>query len=151
MPAGKRMISSSYTTFADNARYTMYLALRDYVPAGGTLAITLPPEVKLTGTRPSGGGPDAQPVLSYEIDGAKLEEKAWSEGSLTLTATEKVPVGDYQIEFGGLKNPRSFQPTGIFKVDTADKDGYAIASGSVDNIRMNDAGKFTIQVLPGSP
>lgn len=70
---------------------------------------------------------------------------------MELKASAQVPAGPIEITFGGVKNPRSFKPTGLFEVKTFDAAAppNVVASGETDNIAMTKAGSFsTLSVKP---
>lgn len=48
------MTSSNYETYANGARYTIFITTYDYIPAGGSLVILLPPEVTIEGSAVDG-------------------------------------------------------------------------------------------------
>jgi hypothetical protein len=47
-----------------------------------------------------------------------------------------------EISFGGILNPRSFQPSDIFLANTYDSTGNDVGGGKIDNIRMNTPAKY---------
>ena len=48
------MTSTDYQTYADGATYTIFITTYDYIPAGGRLAILLPPDVTIEGSASNG-------------------------------------------------------------------------------------------------
>jgi hypothetical protein len=66
--------------------------------------------------------------------------------TVELRANAKVPAGPIQITFGGVKNPRSFKPTGLFEIRTFDaaKPPNVVATGEIDNIAMTKPGAFSV-------
>jgi hypothetical protein len=62
-----------------------------------------------------------------------------------------------ELSFGGIRNPRSFEPTGVFNISTFDAQrtanqiGNAVGAGSIDNIKMNQAASFEdLHVTPAN-
>tara|TARA_B110000285_G_C15026813_1_gene564566 strand:- start:665 stop:1015 length:351 start_codon:yes stop_codon:yes gene_type:complete len=58
-----------------------------------------------------------------------------------------VPAGDHVLKWGGVRNPRSTAPTGIFNITIADAAGNAVAAGSIDTIQMTTPGSFKVLTI----
>ena len=55
-----------------------------------------------------------------------------------LVMDQVVEKGETQvIEIGGLKNPRSFEPTNLFKITTYDSDGVSLIDSGYDKNMQN--------------
>jgi len=68
-----------------------------------------------------------------------------------MKANAQLAAGPFEITFGGVKNPRSFKPTDLFEINSFDKAGNVVATGTTDNIAMTTAGPFkTLYVKPSN-
>ena len=62
---------------------------------------------------------------------------------MTFVAASQVPAGDITISFGGVRNPKSFEATDVFIMNSTDIDGNKVGDGSIDNIKMTEAAFFS--------
>jgi hypothetical protein len=116
------MTSNNYVTYAENAIYTLYFTLSNYIPPMGVLIVVLPKEIVISGNpyealsvvelqnfKPyQKGGYGTTQV--YDVGTGQNVELFY----INYYVPIKVPSGDYSITFGGLQNPRSFDATGVF-------------------------------------
>jgi hypothetical protein len=127
------MLTSSIVTYADNAEYTMYFTLNNYIPNKGYLRIDLPVEVSL----------QSRPTVTMK-SGLTASLESYQKNYIRLKATAQIATGDYWVKWNRNKNPRSFAPTGLFNMTSYDTTGTnVIGFGQVSNIRMTEAGAFT--------
>jgi hypothetical protein len=57
-------------------------------------------------------------------------------------STRGIPNVYYTLSFGGVRNPRTALPTGVFTVETRDVAHNLVAIGPLDIIRMTEMSKF---------
>jgi hypothetical protein len=96
--------------------------LGNYIPAGGYLRLDLPDDIKVDDSQSS-------PWSDYSSSQSKLTQKGYTESSITVKADAKIPSGDLTISFGGIQNPRSFQPTELFNASTFDGQDNVVGEG----------------------
>lgn len=101
----------------------------------------MPAEVEIT---------DANTARSAFSSSSALSVQSVGTTSLVLSAGAKIPVGDHRIAFGGVRNPASFAPTGLFSMQSRDEKGNVIAGGlnpgdggEIDNVEMSQRFQFT--------
>lgn len=115
------MTSGNYVTYASDAVYTLYFTLSNYIPLAGVLTVLVPKEIEITGdpyaALTSAEGSNFQKVTKgfdttsvYDVSTGKNVELFY----INYLVPQQVPAGDYTITFGGVQNPRSFDPTGVF-------------------------------------
>jgi hypothetical protein len=71
-----------------------------------------------------------------------LTYKGHTKSTLTLTASDKIPKGEYSIKWKGNKNPRTTAPSGIFQIEIKDGKGNEVSSGRLETIQMRESGIF---------
>jgi len=134
LTSGKKTTSDNYVTYHSGAVYTHFFSLGNYIPAGGSLVITLPSEISIK----------SDPFGAYQSSSADLVSSGvYTSKTITLKANAKIPAGDYTVTYGGLLNRRSFSPSGIFGIKSFTSSGKEVGAGSIDNIVMNEAAKFS--------
>jgi len=139
--SGKKMEVTDYTTYVTSATFKIYFTLNNYIPAGGFIVLTIPADIefikspftKFKAWSYSGGNP----TKANFIGSGK-----WSPNSMTIQVPVKANKGDYAIDFGGARNPRSFEATQVFEMRSTDAQNNPVGEGSLDNIRMNKEGYF---------
>ena len=57
-----------------------------------------------------------------------------------MKADAEIPDGPIEMSFGGVRNPRSFEPTDIIKLASYDNQNNDVGAGAVDNIQMSKPG-----------
>lgn len=119
----------SVTTYESDATYQLFFTLSNYIPIGGVLTVLLPSEIEIT--------EDGNPYDALTAD----EEKnfipvanGWGTTDvfdvtigknvklhyINYKITVKVEAGAYTLTFGGARNPRSFDATGVFQIKSTD-------------------------------
>jgi hypothetical protein len=131
---GKVMAASTWVTHADKAAYTIHFTTYQYIPKNGVLTLAMPAGVEITSSPVADLAPPAG--LGY------ASHSAGKNSNLKLKASAQVPAGSYELKWGGVKNPRSTAPTGIFNITIADGLGHPVATGSIDTIQMRTPGSF---------
>ena len=146
---GKNMEADSYLTYHDNAVYTLYFTLSNYIPLSGVLTVVLPEQIVITGDPYAALTPDELAkfkgidngygtVTLYDVSVGKNIDRYY----INYLVPVKIEAGEYTITFGGVRNPRSFDATGVFSMNSTDGE-FQIGYGTLDNVRMNEMGKFT--------
>ena len=153
LPSGQRLQASSYSTYEEDVKYTFSFSQPDYVPLAGFLKVIFPEGVSIT----------SNPYTALECVGCE-NYKAWGPtqsdgyGEETIDGKKQNYVkfkavqqvdGDaenyFKLTFGGVKNPISFEATGVFRMKTFDASNppNMIAEGPIDITRMTEMSKFT--------
>jgi hypothetical protein len=118
---GKNMESTSYLTYDKVTKYTLYFTLSNYIPLSGMLVVLLPKEIVIT------GDPYAD-LTSAEAENFSKLDNGYGITSvydvsigqnvdlyyINYLVPVKVDAASYSITFGGIRNPRSFDATGVF-------------------------------------
>jgi hypothetical protein len=131
---GKVMAASTWVTHADDAAYTIHFTTYQYIPKNGVLTLDMPAGVEITSS--------PVPDLAAPTGLGYASHSAGKNSNLKLKASAQVPAGSYDLKWGGVKNPRSTAPTGIFNITIADGLGHPVATGSIDTIQMKTPGNF---------
>ena len=90
------------------------------------------------------GVDDVKEILDCTDNDGKLPTKNYISFKVDLGGDPKknIPKGNYWIQFSGVTNPLSYEPTINFMMLTQDYDNRCISYGSLDNIQMNKMGEF---------
>lgn len=120
MTANKATESDNYRTYHDGAIYTIYFTLGNYIPAGGTLKLSIPSDIKLI----------SSPFDNFESSNPNLVPSgSYNDNEITYNANNQVDAGDVTLKFGGIRNPRSFAATDLFEMFSYDSLGNIVADG----------------------
>lgn len=98
--------------FKTDVVYTIAYTLNQYIPAGGTITIRLPNELEIANAGGARSG--------FSSFGSSLSVQSAGGTALVLKANGKIPVGNHKVAFGGVRNPDSFAPTGLFAMMSTD-------------------------------
>ena len=129
--------SDSYVTYAGSATYTFSFDVLHSVPSGGAIYITIPSGVSIASTSLA-----ASSAL-YVNTGAHITASATSSTiKLTMPSAHTTAMNPLKVSFGGIRNPRTFQTSSTFTVQTQDSSGYIIDSGTAFTITMNSMGSL---------
>ena len=105
--------SNNYVTYAGSATYTLAFNVLHSVPAGGVISIDLPNEVSIASTSL------ASSSAMYVNSGTHLTAIATpSQIKVTMSSAHTASMNPLKVSFSGVRNPRSFKPTGTFTVMT---------------------------------
>lgn len=115
------------------------------VPIGGFVKIEFPADVKfdkdvLLKVESCAG---AVPVCSLDQDNSQA---IWIK-TTALIPKEGPGVPANVFKIGGVKNSRSFQPSGSFGISTYDEDKYMIDIGYNKNVATSVAGSITFEPI----
>ena len=84
----------------------------------------------------------SKPSLSGAT-GPSFEIESFTSKSISLRALTKIESAKTQsITIGGLRNPRTFKPTGEFFLVVTDSDNNEIAKGSLGSAQMNKVSEY---------
>ena len=140
--SGQATKSDSYKNYFSPAKYTMFFVLGNYIPKGGILKVNLPKQVKLV----------SSPFTDLDLSSPNLIKTGiFESNSFKLKAAEKVESGTIKMVFGGIRNPVSYEPTGVFSFSSSDDLGNAVGIGAIDNIKMSEPWMFdNLIVIPAN-
>lgn len=135
---GQATKSSSYVNYFSPAKYTIYLQLQNYIPAGGQLEVAIPAQVKFI----------SSPFPDFSSSDPNLVSTGnFTDRSFKLKATGRVGAGVIEVTFGGLRNPMSYQASDVFKLNSSDAEGFPVGRGSLDNILMSEPALFPVMTV----
>jgi len=138
---GEATTSDSMITYANGAVYTFKITTGNYIPSGGSMIIKMPTGISI----------EEDPFSKFQASESNLvPSSVYDSSSVTIKALAKIPAGDYVISIGGIRNSRSFEPSEVFEAISFDASGNVVGDGSIDNIQMTEAGKFTVMTITPS-
>lgn len=111
------------------------------VPQGGFLHIEFPSDVEFDSVVALSTASCDPGVTSCRLDDANPK---------MIIIKTIVEVGKEQPvvhEIGGVKNSRTFEPSGSFKITSYDQDGFMIDTGYNKNVQTSIAGKITFEPI----
>jgi len=135
----KDIIIDKPLNFADNAVYTFTFSEDSMLPKGGFIKIEFPPEIYFNQRVAMTAGTCAQTKCQVFGDRTIIVQTA------QMTPKNKIVA----VEIGGVKNQRSFNPSGSFTITTFDTDGVSLIDiGFKKNVATSIAGNidsFTVE------
>lgn len=141
MTAGGDLIIDPPINYHDNAQYKFNFFGSSKAPKDGFIDITFPPDVVF----------DSEEMLKVGIcdeDPPICEFKQGDDRTIRIRLTEDLNknVGK-DITLGGVKNARSFKPTGTFSIATYDSEGNYIDEGYNRNVATTEAGVIELEEI----
>ena len=142
LTTNKAIFVSDPTTYQTPVSYTVFFTLAQFVLEGGIIKVTLPAEVTI----------ESDPYATFKSPSPLASGKSYDRSSVAFQATGTVAAGPVEITFGGVRNPSSFEPSGIFRIETFDQAGHPIGQGNIDYVQMSKMRPFTFMtVVPRDP
>ena len=128
------------TNYQDDAVYSFIFSEDSMVPLGGYLKIDFPEDVVFT----------EEVALKTEVCATtECELDTLNKKSILIKTTEEVAKKDsVTVKIGGIKNARSFQPSGSFKITSIDTDKKSLIDiGFNKNVATSKAGEIKMQAV----
>jgi len=123
---------SSYMTYNSPTVYTFSFTLSQYVPQGGFIQIDLPDTHLEVQTNP--------PLDAWQgffTNDPSIGKSSFTRKQIVLSALNKIEAGPKIVSIGGIRNPKSFDPTDVFEISSFKKEGQQVGRGILSNVRMN--------------
>ena len=141
LTATKDMSISPSVNYADNAVYIFEFQENSMVPAGGWILIEFPNDINF----------NAETIVKLESCSSRFCELDATDPKaqkLWIKTNERFEKEQpRKIQLGGMKNSRSFQPSGSFVITTHDQSKNVIDQGFNKNVATTVAGDITLKVL----
>jgi len=142
LSADKDLEIDKPTNYADNAVYTFIFSENSLVPEGGYIRIDFPDDVIF----------DAEAILKVEsCDPAVATCTVASDNERSIiikTITQVEREVQVKHKLGGIKNARSYAPSGTFAITTFDTDSVSVIDiGFNKNVATSTAGDITFEPI----